>query len=191
MITTPIKGKAFGATITGVTLETLTDDEFAEIHSALLEFGFLVFPGQFLSDEGNIALGSRFGELEFGALPLANQVRHRDGTLGEMAAIDSDWMKINRGNETWHTDSTYRPISSKVAMLSAVKLPSSGGQTEFADMRAGYATLPESMKEMIAGYAAYHSTVFSQANDLGHFPEIKPDSIYHGGLFAATGKNAP
>ena len=47
-------------------------------------------------------------------------------------------------------------------------------------MRAGYATLPESMKETIAGYAAYHSTVFSQANDLGHFPEIKPDSIYHG-----------
>ena len=38
-----------------VTLETLTDDEFAEIHSALLEFGFLVFPGQFLSDEGSIA----------------------------------------------------------------------------------------------------------------------------------------
>ena len=67
-------------------------------------------------------------------------------------------MKINRGNEAWHTDSTYRPISSKVAMLSAVKLPSAGGQTEFADMRAGYATLPEPMKETIAGYAAYHST---------------------------------
>ena len=180
MITTPIKGKAFGATIIGITLETLTDAEFAAIHSALLEFGFLVFPGQFLSDEGNIALGSRFGELEFGALPLANQVRHRDGTLGAMAAIDSEWMKINRGNEAWHTDSTYRPISSKVAMLSAVKLPSAGGQTEFADMRAGYATLPEPMKETIAGFAAYHSTVFSQANDLGHFPEIKPDSIYHG-----------
>ena len=85
MNVTPIEGKAFGATITGVTLETLTAAEFAEIHSALLKFGFLVFPSQFLSDEGNIALGTRFGELEFGALPLANQVRHRDGTLGEMA----------------------------------------------------------------------------------------------------------
>lgn len=180
MIITSIEGKEFGATITGVKLGTLTNAEFADIHSALLEFGFLIFPSQFLSDESSIAFGARFGELEFGALPLANQVRHRDGTLGEMAAIDSEWMKINRGNEAWHTDSTYRPISSKVAMLSAVKLPSSGGQTEFADTRAGYATLPESMKGTIADYSAYHSTVFSQANDLGHFPEIKPDSIYHG-----------
>ena len=89
MITTPIKGKAFGATITGVTLETLTDAEFAEIHSALLEFGFLVFTGQFLSDEGNIALGSRFGELEFGpcrsriksGIAMARWVRWRRSTL--------------------------------------------------------------------------------------------------------------
>ena len=76
MIITPIEGKEFGATITGVKLETLMDAEFADIHSALLEFGFLVFPSQFLSDEGNIAFGGLFGELEFGALPLANQVRH-------------------------------------------------------------------------------------------------------------------
>ena len=76
MITTPIEGKAFGATITGVKLETLTDAGFAEIRSALLEFGLC--SQAVLADEGNIALGSRFWE-PGSALPLANQVRHRDG----------------------------------------------------------------------------------------------------------------
>ena len=43
MIITSIEGKEFGATITGVKLGTLTNAEFADIHSALLEFGFLIW----------------------------------------------------------------------------------------------------------------------------------------------------
>lgn len=41
-------------------------------------------------------------------------------------------MQINQGNETWHTDSTYIPVSSKVAMLAAHTVPSEGGETGFA-----------------------------------------------------------
>jgi len=176
----PIEGKVFGARVTGLRLAKLTETEFREVHAAFLEYGFLCFPEQHLNDEDNIAFGQRFGELEFGALPLANQIRHKDGSFGEMAEPESQWMKTNQGNEAWHTDSTYWPISSKVAMLSAVKLPSSGGQTEFADMRAGYATLPQSMKDQVEGLSAYHSTVFSQANDVDNFIEIKDGTIYHG-----------
>lgn len=176
----PIKSKVFGAKVTELRLASLTDAEFNDVHHAFLKYGFLVFPGQYLTDEENIAFGQRFGELEFGALPLANQIRHKDGTFGEIAEPESQWMKTNQGNEAWHTDSTYWPISSKVAMLSAVKLPSTGGQTEFADMRAGYATLPQAMKEKIEGLSAYHSTVFSQANDVDNFIEMKDGSIYHG-----------
>ena len=122
MIITPIEGKAFGATITGVKLETLTDAEFADIHSALLEFGFLVFPSQFLSDEGNIAFGT-FRGVRIRGLAARESSQASRWHAGRDGGDHSEWMKINRGNEAWHTDSTYRPISSKVAMLSAVKLP--------------------------------------------------------------------
>jgi alpha-ketoglutarate-dependent taurine dioxygenase len=93
-------------------------------------------------------------------------------------------MRTNVGNETWHTDSTYKPISSKCAMLSAVIVPEEGGQTELADMRSAYAELDQATKDRIAGLSAYHSTKYSQANDLGDFPESNGEgiygSVYHG-----------
>ena len=176
----PIEGKVFGAIVTGVSLVDIDDKTFKTLYQAFLEYGFLVLPEQFLSEQQNIEFGKRFGELEFGALPLANQHRNDDGSFSTLVKLDSQRMRTNRGNEAWHTDSTYWPVSSKCAMLSAFKVPKVGGQTELADMRAGYASLPIDLQEQIESLSAYHSTEFSQANDLGDFPERDKNSIYHG-----------
>ncbi len=177
---TPIPEKVFGATVTGVSLASLTDADFAPIHAAFLDHGFLLFPGQFLSDEENVVFGRRFGELEFAAAPMSNQERLDDGSLGRVYDIDSQRMRTNVGNEAWHTDSTYKPISSKCAMLSAVVVPEADGETELADLRAGYAALDQATKDRIAGLSAYHSTQYSQANDVGDFPPEDDGGIYHG-----------
>ncbi len=176
----PIEGKVFGAIVTGVSLVDMDDKTFKTLYQAFLEYGFLVLPEQFLSEQQNIEFGKRFGELEFGALPLANQHRNDDGSFSTLVKLDSQRMRTNRGNEAWHTDSTYWPVSSKCAMLSALKVPKVGGQTEVADMRSGYASLPIDLQEQIESLSAYHSTEFSQANDLGDFPERDKNSIYHG-----------
>jgi alpha-ketoglutarate-dependent taurine dioxygenase len=176
----PIPGKVFGATVTGVQLADISASEFATIRTAFLEYGFLVFPEQFLSDEENISFGRRFGELEFGAYQMANQVRDAEGGYGAIIPLDTQRMRTNVGNEAWHTDSTYMPISSKCAMLSAVKVPESGGETELADMRAGYAALDQATKERIENLSAYHSTQYSQANDIGDFPVQAEGTVYHG-----------
>ncbi len=182
---TPVEGKVFGAVVTDVKLPQLTDAEFATIKAAFLDHGFLVFPGQFMTEEENIAFGERFGPLEFGGAPMANQRRSADGLVGEVYDTESQIMRTNIGNETWHTDSTYKPISSKCAMLSAVTVPAEGGETELADMRAGYAALDQATRDRIADLSAYHSTQFSQANDLGDFPAADLEggrygSVYHG-----------
>ena len=176
----PVPNKTFGAVITDVDLKNLTTDDFALIKQNFLKFGFLVFPRQFLSDQENIAFGERFGKLEFGASPMANQAKMEDGTYGKVFDIESQRMRTNVGNEAWHTDSTYWPISSKCAMLSAIVVPKEGGETQLADMRAGYAALDEATKLQIAHLSAYHSTEFSQANDVGNFPLREEGSIYHG-----------
>ena len=176
----PVPNKTFGAVITDVDLKNLTTDDFALIKQNFLKFGFLVFPRQFLSDQENIAFGERFGKLEFGASPMANQAKMEDGTYGKVFDIESQRMRTNVGNEAWHTDSTYWPISSKCAMLSAIVVPKEGGETQLADMRAGYAALDEATKSQIAHLSAYHSTEFSQANDVGNFPLREEGSIYHG-----------
>ena len=65
-------------------------------------------------------------------------------------------------------------------MLSALKVPSAGGETQLADARAGYDALSADLKASIEELGAYHSTEFSQANDLGDFPKRDKSSIYHG-----------
>ena len=177
---TPVKKKPFGAVVTGVELANLNDETFTLIQAAFLKFGFLLFPTQFLSDQENIEFGQRFGELEFGASPMSNQEKLAEGHYEKIFSIESQRMRTNVGNETWHTDSTYKPISSKCAMLSAVTVPTEGGETELADMRAGYVALDQAMRDHIENLSAYHSTQYSQANDLGDFPPQDTDSIYHG-----------
>ena len=176
----PIPDKVFGAIVTGVALRELSEAEFATLHAAFLTYGFLVFPDQFLTDAENIAFGNRFGELEFGALPMSNQERRADGSWGDIIDAKSRRMRSSIGNEGWHTDSTFKPLSSKCAMLSAVVVPEEGGQTEFADMRAAYAALDDATKDRIETLAAYHSIVFSQANDLGYFPTLEDGASFHG-----------
>ena len=177
---TPVKKKPFGAVVTGVELANLNDETFTLIQAAFLKFGFLLFPTQFLSDQENIEFGQRFGELEFGASPMSNQEKLAEGHYEKIFSIESQRMRTNVGNETWHTDSTYKPISSKCAMLSAVTVPTEGGETELADMRAGYVALDQAMRDRIENLSAYHSTQYSQANDLGDFPPQDTDGIYHG-----------
>ena len=54
------------------------------------------------------------------------------------------------------------------------------GETQLADARAGYDALSADLKASIEELGAYHSTEFSQANDLGDFPKRDKSSIYHG-----------
>lgn len=176
----PIADKVFGAVVSKISLAELDDATFAELYRVFLDYGFLVFPEQFLSEQQNIEFGQRFGELEFGALPLANQHRNDDGEFKQMIDVDTQRMRTNIGNEAWHTDSTYWPISSKCALLSAVKVPKQGGQTELADMRAGFAALSDDLRQRVQTLSAFHSTEYSQANDLGDFPQRDKSSIYHG-----------
>lgn len=183
MQTIPIEGKVFGAIVNGVDLRALTDEEFSRIYAAFLEYGFLLFPDQHLNESDSTGFGKRFGELEFGGLALSNQAKNEDGTFGGIYDVQSQLMQTNIGNETWHTDSTYKPISSKAAMLSALVVPEQEGQTELADLRAGYETLDLETRTRIADLCAFHSTTYSQANDIGHFPSTGGEgfygSIYH------------
>ena len=160
-------GATLGAIITGVDLATLDDAAWKDIEAAFHEHALLIFPGQHLSAEAQIAVGARFGEIEQlvadrEIVPISNE--RPDGGLAEDG---SHQMEILRGNEGWHTDSSYMPLSAKASVLSARVVPTAGGQTEWADMRSAYDALDDATKERIAGLAAYHSLFHSQAK-IGH-----------------------
>ena len=86
---TRIEGKVFGAVVSDVDLTRLDDELMQQISHAFNTHGFLLFPGQFLSEPDNIRFGERFGELEFGALAMSNQRKRSDGSYGEIFDLQS------------------------------------------------------------------------------------------------------
>jgi alpha-ketoglutarate-dependent taurine dioxygenase len=155
-------GATLGALVTGVRLAALEPGEWRAIERAFLEHALLIFPGQHLTADEQAGFARRFGAIEYIAptretVPISN--KRPDGTL---LSDDDPGMKIMLGNEGWHTDSSYMPVSAKASVLSAHVVPSRGGQTEWADMRAAFQALEPALRERIAALSAFHSIRYSQ-----------------------------
>jgi alpha-ketoglutarate-dependent taurine dioxygenase len=165
----------FGAVVTGVKLAELDDAGWRDLHAAWLEYALLVFPDQHLKRGQQVAFARRFGPLEFEMAAISN-VR-ADGSL-RVETDNDDMMKILKGNMGWHADSTYMPVQAKGAVFSAEVVPTVGGQTGFADMRAAYDALDEARKARVEKLQARHSLHYSQSK-LGHETK-KADGEYSG-----------
>ena len=171
-------GATLGAIVTGVDLANLDDTEWTDIECAFLAHAVLIFPGQHLSNAAQIGFGRRFGAIEQlvagrEIVPISNQ--RADSTLMQ---DDEFGMQLMRGNEGWHTDSSYMPLAAKASILSAHVIPSTGGQTEWADMRAAYDALDEGTKARIATLSAYHSLYYSQGR-IGHKAAVGSSYGFH------------
>ena len=165
----------FGAVVTGFRIAELDDDTWQELHATWLEYALLIFPDQHLTRDQQIAFAKRFGPLEFEMSAISN-VRE-DGTL-RLEKDNDDRIKILKGNMGWHADSTYMPVQAKGAVFSAEEVPTIGGHTGWADMRAAYDALDEDTRAKISGLAAHHSLHYSQSK-LGH-DTSKSDGAYSG-----------
>jgi alpha-ketoglutarate-dependent taurine dioxygenase len=152
-----------GAVVTDVRLASLTPAEWIEVERAFLDHAVLVFPGQHLHGDEQVAFARRFGDIEvlfegYDAVPISTV----DGA-GQVMPPDHPVMQVVRGNQGWHTDSSYMPVSARASMLSAQVVPPAGGETEWADMRAAYDALDEVERARVAALSAHHSIAYSQA----------------------------
>ena len=57
---------------------------------------------------------------------------------------------------TWHTDETYEDALPRLAILHALEVPSAGGGTMFADMRAAYDGLSDALRRRLDGLVGLH-----------------------------------
>lgn len=189
----PIPGCTLGARVTGVSLggggggsSCDLDDPavLGLVKAALLEHALLVFPGQVgLTKEDQQGFARRFGEFDH-QLQFTN-VR-KDGSFAALEAV-----KTQLVTQAWHTDMTFTPVMVKLGTLYAEQVPEIGGETEYADMRAGYDALPEATKARIEPLSAYHSFQYALARRTGAFPDasespyrrgtgVAAESPYHG-----------
>lgn len=153
-----------GAVVTDIDLRELDDASWEALYAEFLTYGMLVFPAQHLDEEAQGRFAARFGEPEqLNPKQTGPNVAISNQKPGGGVAQPGDYQfKLLKGNEGWHTDSTYMPLASKVAMLSAQVLPPEGGETEFADMRAAWDALDQETQNQLEGLQAYHSLYYSQ-----------------------------
>lgn len=157
----------------GVDLTRVPDAETVRaIERAMDRYGVLVFRGQPLDQDQQIAFARAFGTLDIG-LRRAIQQPHRlkydelidisnvgaDGSIADRAGRKVASMVAN---QLWHSDSSFQSPAAKYSMLSAVTLPSWGGETEYADLRAAYDALPETPKAELDGLVAEHYALHSR-----------------------------
>ncbi len=163
----------FFARLDGVDLAHVDDATFAAIEDAFARHAVLHFPGQRLTQEEHVAFSRRLGPLEvvtLGAsidggrstLPEINRVSNL-GLDNKIRAATDLRRQYSKGNQLWHTDSTYKHVPSKCSLLYAHKVPSKGGDTQFADMQTAYDDLPDAMKRRIDGLTVEHSVFTSRA----------------------------
>lgn len=153
-----------GATVRGVSVDALDADAWERIATAFVQYALLIFPGQHLDAEAQRGFACRFGPLEtelMGDEPVV--VIANTDRAGGVRSSDHPVFHVLRGNEGWHTDSSYMPVSARASVLSAITVPPEGGETEWADMRAAFASLEPDEQDRLEGLAAHHSLRYSQA----------------------------
>ena len=170
----PVGRPDFVGRVTDVDLTApLTAAEVAAIAAGMDRFAVLVFRDQRLTDDQQVAFSARFGPLEQATGDLAQGAERRLGmTVNDISNLDRDNQVLERddrrrlfglGNRLWHSDSSFKPTPAKYSALSARVIPASGGNTEFADMRAAYDALDDATREEIADLVCEHSQLFSRA----------------------------
>ncbi|MYD42719.1 MAG: TauD/TfdA family dioxygenase [Gammaproteobacteria bacterium] len=169
-----------GCIVTDVHLGDMSDAEWRNVEDAFHEHGVLICPQQHLTRDEQVAFSRRFGNIEnlsgspkFDAVQISNE--KEDGTA---APATEHRTQILRGNEGWHTDSSYMPLAAKASCLTAMKLPETGGGTAWADMRAAYEALDDDMKAKIANLEACHSLYYSQSQ-IGHIVDTGMGYGFH------------
>jgi alpha-ketoglutarate-dependent 2,4-dichlorophenoxyacetate dioxygenase len=180
-----------GARVEGVDLAAPLDDAtFRKIHDAFAEYSVLVFPGQRLSDEQQMAFTTRFGPLET-TIKSIGQERRLHENMVDLSNVDPQaddrlmgWndrrMMYQSGNQLWHTDSSFKPVPAMASLLSGREVPPAGGETEYVSMRHAYATLPIELQRRLEGRVVVHSILYSRSTiakglfDPEHEQELPP-----------------
>jgi len=174
----------FGAEVIGMDIAHIGQETAAACFALFDRHAVCVFRDSGLDDAAHVAFSRLFGELEHAprartanpprfAFPELFDAGNLDGA-GNIV-VDERRRLFNRGNQQWHTDSSFRTERASYSLLLAHVTPPEGAETLFADLRAAYRALPPALRDRIQGLEAEHSIWHSRK--LAGFPEPTPEEL--------------
>jgi len=149
----------FGVEIRDVDLSTVTaGPAFDAIRMAFETRSLLLFRDQRLDDAAILRLGELFGPIE-NRTDGPVHVSHVSNVLpdGSISLPDALHTKNLKANMLWHTDSTFLPVPALANIITAQRVPDTGGATELVSTRAGFRRLPAKMQDFARGAMVRHS----------------------------------
>lgn len=157
-------GPGFAAELRGVDLIDVVSSDLAYqgVRDAFEEHTVIVFRGQEVTDDLQTGFSRAFGPLERTrpGLPSAGKLYIRMSNMapdGTLMPEDHREAKLNRANQLWHTDSSFKATPALASVLSARIIPHQGGETEFTSTRLAWDRLPSQEKEKLRDLIAVHS----------------------------------
>ncbi|HKA46457.1 MAG TPA: TauD/TfdA family dioxygenase [Burkholderiales bacterium] len=163
------RGPGFVAEVRGVGLADVAhrDDAYRAVRAAFEEHSVLLFRGQPITDELQIAYSKRFGPLEIAKVATLAEgtpfsvLTNMDGKGGLVPPDHKEALRA-QANQLWHTDSCFKIPPALASVLSARTIPGAGGETEFASMRSGWERLPDVTRERLRDACAWHDYAHSR-----------------------------
>jgi alpha-ketoglutarate-dependent 2,4-dichlorophenoxyacetate dioxygenase len=163
----------FVAEASGIDLaRPLSREQVDDITAAMNQHAVLVWRRQPLTQQQQMQFASSFGTLDIGLKRVFKRQERLEyeemidisnvGADGQVVKRDAPKNLSNFANMLWHSDSSFQAPRAAYSMLSAVALPSWGGNTEFADLRAAYDALPDRIKQEIQDLKAEHSALHTR-----------------------------
>lgn len=142
-----------GEVVSGIRLSAnLPAETVAEIRALLLDRKVLFFRGQHHLDlNGQVGFARLLGELTT-AHPTVSGLRESNHVL----PIDSEAGRA----DTWHTDVTFIVSPPAFSVLRAVTLPSTGGDTLWANTASAYQRLPEALRALADSLRVVHTNQY-------------------------------
>jgi alpha-ketoglutarate-dependent 2,4-dichlorophenoxyacetate dioxygenase len=163
-------GPGFAAELRGVTLRDIAADDsaYAAARAAFEEHSVLVFRGQDVTDEDQLAFSRRFGPPEITKVGSASAgtyfaVLTTIGEDGKVVPADHRLSLRNKANQLWHTDSSFKRIPALMSALSARIVPASGGETEYVSTRLAFERLDAGLRKKLEGSFAWHDYAHSRS----------------------------
>ena len=174
---TPLRHE-FAGEVSGIDCtRPLSAEAVRAIRDGMDRYAVLVFHDQKLTDEQQLAFTLNFGVIEpgFGNNRVHFRTEREARTLGKSIgdfsnldpagkplAPDSRAHMFKLADRLWHSDSSFKAIPAAWSILSGRAIPSWGGNTEFADMRAAHDALDERTKAHIKDLVCRHSNIYSR-----------------------------
>jgi len=162
-------GPGFAAELRGVTLSDVAsdDDAYAAVRAAFEEHSVLVFRGQEVTDELQLAFSRRFGPPEVTKVGSQGTGSHfvilsTIGPDGKVVPADHRLSLRNKANQLWHTDSSFKRVPALASVLSARIIPAHGGETEYVSTRLAFERLDAPLRNRIENSFAWHDYAHSR-----------------------------